>query len=140
MHEIECKPSTALAVLLGGLGALALTAVWTAALPPGWQAALSLGVAAAVAPRLFAAPPARLRLRADGTLQWQVAGDWQEAEVLGDSLASQRLIVLRARVAGRVRTQVLLPDSADADDLRRLRVALRWTRRTRSGTSFPDAG
>ena len=33
-----------------------------------------------------------------------------------------------------------LPDSADADALRRLRVSLRWARRTRSDTGFPDAG
>jgi len=59
----------------------------------------------------------------------------------GGQLRVDRLIVLRYRPAGvRVRTLTLLPDSADADALRRLRVSLRWAARTRSDTAFPDAG
>ena len=83
-----------------------------------------------------------LRMTAGGTLQCQDgAGEWREVEVLGDSLVSPALIVLRYRFeTQRVRTQVLLPDSADAEDLRRLRVSLRWARHTRSDTASPDAG
>jgi len=89
-----------------------------------------------------AAPVASLRIAADGRLQClDDAAEWRDAEVLEDSFVSTALIVVRYRTADRqVRSLTLLPDSADADDLRRLRASLRWARRTRSDTGFPDAG
>ena len=83
-----------------------------------------------------------LRMTADGRLQrMDEQGEWRDVEVLGDSLVSPALIVLRYRTSARhVRSLTLLPDSAPADDLRRLRVLLRWARHTRSDTASPDAG
>lgn len=143
MREIELKPSRRLGWLQAGMVALALLAVGLAALPAGWQLALGAGVLGLAG--LSARPAAlatRLRIGADGGLQGQdAAGEWQAMSVLGDSFASPALIVLRYRDGGgAVRTRILLPDSAPADDLRRLRVSLRWARRTRSDTTAPGAG
>ncbi len=69
-----------------------------------------------------------LELTADGSARWQDrAGQWHEAEILPDAYVSSWLIVLRLGAEGRRRLALaLLPDSAAANDLRRLRVWLRW--------------
>jgi len=143
MREIELKPSRRLGLLLAGMLLLALAAVTLAALPGSLQ--LTLGMTATglgVWGWWRARPMASLRVVADGRLQClDAAAEWCDAEVMGDSFVSTGLIVLRYRTAGgHVRTLALLPDSAAADDLRRLRVSLRWTRRTRSDTTTPGAG
>lgn len=143
MRGIELKPSRRLGLLLLGMTALALLAIYLAAMPGAIRMALG---AAAIGLGVWGWRQARrteaLRVAADGRLQClDDAGEWRDVEVLGDSLVSPALIVLRYRVADkRVRSLALLSDSADTDDLRRLRVSLRWTRRIRSGTSSPDAG
>ena len=140
MREIELKPSRRLGLLLVGMLLLALAAVMLAALPGPLQLTLGMAVAGLVGWGWRQARPlARLRIAADGRLQ-SLDDEWCDAEILGDSFASTALIVLRYRMAGKVRTLTLLPDSAAADDLRRLRVSLRWTRRTRSDRASPDAG
>lgn len=143
MHEIELKPSRLLGLLLLGGTALALAAIGLADVAPAVALATSTAAIGFAAWNWRRAPiPARLRIAADGRLQCpdDDAG-WRDAEVLGDSFVSAAVIVLRYRLAGRrVRSLVLLPDSAEAEDLRRLRVWLRWARRTRSDTGFPDAG
>lgn len=143
MREIELKPSRGLGMLLLGVAVLALLAIALAAL--SWAIKLVLGLAVLGLSAWGwrrASPRARLRMAADGRLQGlDRQGNWLDAEVLGDSFVSTALIVLRYRMAGQpMRTLTLLPDSAAPDDLRRLRVSLRWATRTRSDTSFPDAG
>jgi len=87
------------------------------------------------------APLPELAIDGNGGLRLADGETWRELEIMDDSLVSPALVVLRYRLPGqRARTLVLLPDSAAADDLRRLRVALRWKRHTRSDTSSPDAG
>ncbi|MFN3543905.1 MAG: protein YgfX [Thiobacillus sp.] len=143
MHEIEVKPSRRLGLLLAAMLALAWAALAASALPGSGALALGVAVlAAAVLAWRRAVPEGRLRLRSDGGIERAAAdGSWEAVEVLGDSFVSPAMIVLRYRGAdARRRTLTLLPDSADADALRRLRVSLRWARRTRSGTSSPDAG
>lgn len=143
MHEIALKPSRLLGLLqLGGV-ALAVGATLMADLPVAVQWVLGIavcgwGVWAWGQSRCIEA----LRLTADGQVQCRdEQGEWREVEVLGDSFVSPVLMVLRYRTpAGRVRVLTLFPDSAHADDLRRLRVSLRWARHTRSDTSFPDGG
>ena len=143
MHKIEPKPSRLLGLLLVGMAALSLAAIYLAAIPAAIQMLMGLAV---MGWSVWGWRRVRfaevLRLTADGMLQSQDGeGEWRDVEVLGDSLVSPALIVLRYRFeTQRVRTQVLLPDSANADDLRRLRVSLRWARRTRSDTASPDAG
>ena len=143
MREIELKPSRRLGLLLLGGAALALVAIHLADVSAA--VALVLGVAVIGLGAWGwrrASPVAGLRIAADGRLQClDDTAEWRDAEVLGDSFVSTALIVMRYRTANRpVRTLTLLSDSADADDLRRLRVSLRWARRTRSDTSFPGAG
>jgi len=142
MRDIELKPSRRLGLLLLGMAALVLVAVGLAALPVAVRLTLGvivIGLAAWGGRR--ACPAARLRVAADGQLQClDDAMEWRDVEVLGDSFVSTGLIVLRYRMAGKARTLTLLPDSADTDALRRLRVSLRWAARTRSDTAFPDAG
>jgi len=146
MREIELKPSRRLGLLLLGMATLALAAIALAALPVVVRLILGvivIGLAAWGWRR--ARPLAILRIAADGRLQClDDTMEWHDAEVLGDSFVSTGLIVLRYRTAGtQVRILTLLPDSADSadsDGLRRLRVSLRWARRTRSGTASPDAG
>ncbi len=143
MRGIELKPSRRLGLLLLGMTVLALVAIHLAAMPGAIRLALG---AAAIGLGVWGWRQARrteaLRVAADGRLQClDDAGEWRDVEVLGDSLVSPALIVLRYRVADkRVRSLALLSDNADADDMRRLRVSLRWTRRIRSDTSSPDAG
>ena len=143
MREIELKPSRLLALLLAGMVLLAWLAISLAAVPARVQWGLAVGVVV-----LFgwgwrqASRLPRLRIAADGALQvLDDADTWCAVEVLGDSFATTALIVLRYRLETQgCRSLALLPDSAPGDDLRRLRVALRWIRRTRSDTSSPDAG
>ncbi|MFP5417988.1 MAG: protein YgfX [Gammaproteobacteria bacterium] len=142
MQPIELKPSRLLGLLLGAMSVLALGAIYLAALPFAAQGVLAVSVVGALAhgwKRLQA--PACLRIEAAGTLQCRAGQDeWTPLEVLGDSLVTRYLIVLRYRRPGtRARTQVLMADSASADDLRRLRVSLRWARHTRSDTRSPGA-
>lgn len=143
MREFELKPSRRLGLFVLGMTVLSLVAIGTAALPDAVRLALGgavIGLAAWGWQRgRFGAV---VRVAADGQLQCLDAqGEWHEAEVLGDSFVSTGLIVLRYRTTDRrVRTLTLLPDSAGTEDLRRLRVSLRWTRRTRSDTTFPGAG
>jgi toxin CptA len=143
MREIEIKPSHRLGLLLAGMLLPALAALYLAVLPGSLQLLLGVTVTGlGVWGWQRTRPPVRLRIAADGRLQCLDAADeWREAEILGDSFVSTALIVLRYRVAGEpVRTLTLLPDSAAVDDLRRLRVSLRWTRRIRSDTASRDAG
>ena len=136
-------PSRRLGLLLSGMTALALWALYLAALPSGIQWALGLAVLGWGGwGWRQARPRARLRIAADGRLQClDDRAEWRDAEVLGDSFVSTALTVLRYRVAGQpVRSLTLMPDSADPETLRRLRVSLRWAPRTRSDTAFPGVG
>lgn len=144
MREIELKPSRRLGLLLAGMIMLALLAIGLASLPPGIGPILGMAVlgAGVKSRRHVLQLPPRLRIVADGRLQaMEASGEWGDVEVRGDSFVSNVLIVLRYRCGQPpVRTLTLLPDSASADDLRRIRVSLRWKRRTCSGTSSPGAG
>ncbi|MHB1053282.1 MAG: protein YgfX [Thiobacillus sp.] len=143
MREIVPNPSRLLGLLLLGMATLALAAIYLAAIPAVIQMLVGLSV---IGLSVWGWQRARimevLRMTADGMLQCQnEQGEWRELEVLGDSLVSPALIVLRYRFeTQRVRTQVLLPDSADAESLRRLRVSLRWARHTRSDTASRGTG
>lgn len=141
MREIELKPSRRLGLLLLGMVALAGGGLFLADLPAVIAFALGgVAIGLGMAGWQRASPTPSLRLVADGRLQCLDGTDeWCDVEVLDDSFVSNLLIVLRYRTADRrTHTLTLLPDSANADDLRRLRVSLRWARRIRLGTGFPD--
>ena len=143
MRELKLKPSRRLGAGLLVLGLLACVAIAQADVPVPLQWGWMILVGGAVYWHMrHAATLPVLALAQDGGLHVRAGdGDWEAARVLPDSLVSTRMIVLRYRGrADRTRTLVLLPDSAAADDLRKLRVSLRWARHTRSDTSSPDAG
>lgn len=143
MREIELKPSCLLGLLLLGMTALALTAVYSSALPGVVQLVLAVGlIVLSGSSWRQARHPEALRMTAGGRLQsMDEQGEWGDVEVLGDSLVTLALIVLRYRPPeGQVRSLILLPDSTTPDNLRRLRVSLRWASHTRSDTASPDVG
>ncbi|OQA33941.1 MAG: hypothetical protein BWY57_00849 [Betaproteobacteria bacterium ADurb.Bin341] len=69
-----------------------------------------------------------LRLLADGRLECCCRGDRQfsEAQLLPGAMVHPLLTVIRLQCKGKTHAVVLLPDSAPAEDRRRLRVWLRW--------------
>lgn len=73
-------------------------------------------------------PQQTIRLNADGTASMRLNGEWQAARVLPDSLASPWLTIMRIRPTGTRTTHsmVILPDSLEADEFRKLRVWLKW--------------
>jgi hypothetical protein len=127
------RPSRVLALVLTILAGTALACAWISlpglAFPPvaagialawAWHLALALqrGRSATLALELHATGGARCQ---DGL------GQWHEAEILPGSYVSGWLIVLILGAGGRRRSSlVLLPDAAASEELRRLRVWLRW--------------
>lgn len=79
--------------------------------------------------RLCARSPLALDIGADGRMRLHTRdGQEQEVRVLGSSYVSGWLTVLNLRTAAgrKCRSVVMLPDTADAEGYRRLRVWLRW--------------
>lgn len=62
-------------------------------------------------------------------------GEWIESEVLGSTYVTSFLTILNLKVidSGRTTRAVILPDSLNAEDFRKLRVWLRWKRDPQSG-------
>lgn len=121
--------------------ALALTAAAGTALACAWIslpqlafAPIGAGIALAWAWHLARALHWRraairtLELNATGAARCQDGlGQWHDAEILPGSYVSRWLIVVILGASGRRRhSLVLLPDCAAAEELRRLRVWLRW--------------
>lgn len=72
-----------------------------------------------------------LVLGANGDVRWQdAAGAWSDAKIIPGSYVSQWLIVVNLAAltpsGRRGRSLVLLPDCAAPEELRQLRVWLRW--------------
>lgn len=69
-----------------------------------------------------------LQINVKGELFVQHGDEWREAEVLSSSLVLPYLTVLNLKLSnGRKPFHVvLLPDSVDAENFRRLRVWLKW--------------
>ena len=77
-----------------------------------------------------------LEVTSDNALSIQTrSGEWIECEVLGSTYVVSFLTVLNLREIekGSVRHIMILPDSMDAEDFRRLRVWLRWKHGTPQG-------
>lgn len=89
------------------LSALVLWSAWQTCLPPGIVV---------------------LQLRRDGSLacQQNAGGEWQDACIFAEAMAHPLLIVLPLECAGRRYWLLLARGSAAPDDLRRLRLWLRW--------------
>ncbi len=73
-------------------------------------------------------PPPAVSHGPDGwRLREQVASDWRATRLRTDYLVTGWLVILRFQEpAGRARSVLVLPDMADPEGLRRLRMVLRW--------------
>ena len=141
--EIELKRSLALLVLQLMMAMLAALAVGLAELPGAFQLVLANILLGTLAWGIsqWRQPLPGLRLLANGRIQIEDGqGAWCNAEVLPGCFVSPNLSVVRLRSRDTTRRVVLLPDSGPADDMRRLRLSLRWAPRTHSDTAYPDAG
>lgn len=130
------RPSVRLALLLCLVHAAAAGALWLTPLPVAAKAATTVAIAASLV--YYVARDAALHaanaivvleIKENGSISFQTrSGQWVEAELLGSSYVSPRLTLVNLRPLGlrRVRHLILLPDSLDPRDFRRLRVWLRW--------------
>lgn len=130
---VSLRPSRILAVSLTIMAAAALACAWTS-LEPLAFAPVAAGIALAWAWHLAhvmrrgAGGVHALELAAQGDARWQDgSGQWHDTEILPGSYVSDWLVVVNLGTSGAPgRSLVLLPDCAVADELRRLRVWLRW--------------
>lgn len=134
--HVALQPSRQLAWLLVLMGCSMCTVAVLLPIPL-WSRVLA-GIAVAGAVLYHLARDAALRLPwsvlalevgAGESLRVLGRGEgWSDAEVLGSSFVTPWLCVINVRLPGRfwTRTVVLLPDSAQAEPFRRLRVWLKW--------------
>jgi len=130
---VTLRPSPVLAVALTLMAGAALASTWISLPRPAFLP-VATGIALVwiwhLAPALQRGRRAvrALELKAAGGARWQDgSGQWNEAEIQAGAYVSNWLVVLNLVAPGRrSRSLVLLPDCAAADELRRLRVWLRW--------------
>ncbi|HYT15086.1 MAG TPA: protein YgfX [Burkholderiales bacterium] len=140
MLRVEFRPSFLLAGLLGLVHSSALAATWVSL--AGWPLYLLFaGILISAVTCVFSAlhrsarAAVSLEVHADGRAAWRDRkGDWHQARLGQDHFVSVPLLVIGLSGSELQRKRiVLLPDSASIDDLRRLRVWLRWRGETDSG-------
>ena len=128
--EVPLKPSRLLSVGLSCLSGAALVAIAWAALPLTIQLLLGGGVLISLVRYgiTWRRPLPEIKLDTQGRIQIKAGdADWQAATILAETWVSPGLCVVSLRTDDNaVHRLSLLPDSAQADDLRRLRVALLW--------------
>jgi toxin CptA len=126
---LTLRPSRQLLALLAVGHCLAAGAILSLALP--WEAQAGLLAALAISGivsfgRVHRSPLAELHFHVDGSCEVVTkSGSRETARILPELAIFPGLMVLRLEVAGRRIPLVLLPDSAEADALRRLRIWLR---------------
>ena len=142
-RQIQLKRSVWLSILLAAMSLLVMGSIALAGLSGSAQAMLVMGVLTGIGWTLWKGrrPLPSLRLKPDGQIQISLAGEsWRSTEIVPGSFVAPGLSVVRLRTAdGQLHRLTLMPDSAAPDDLRRLRVSLRWAPRTRSDTASPGA-
>ena len=136
VQTIPVSPSVRLAVALCAGHLAAAGVVWLLPLPVLVKGAISLAVAVslvyflALDAALHAAKAiVELELKDDGGIAFRTReGRWVDSELAASSYVSPGLtiVVLKPRGRGRARHVILLPDSVDARDFRRLRMWMRW--------------
>ena len=136
MLRVTPKPSPALAIILTVAHTAAAGTLVPLDLPAWAKVILGLAIVASLAHALLR----HALLRSPGCLKaiefrdndcaaaQTRDGTWHEARVLGTSYVSPLLSVINLRLEGRVfaRHVLIVPDNADAECFRRMRVWLRW--------------
>lgn len=135
MLRIDLRPSCLLVVVLVLAHGLAAYAVWISlgGLPRYLAGvAVLVSLAATLAQALLRMPRSAvsLELAEDGRASWKdPRGAWHEGALGGSHFVSSLLVVVELKPRNRgVKRVILLADSAPWNDLRRLRVWLRWGR------------
>ena len=144
--QIELKPSLRLAGLLGVVHILALAAAWLSL--EGWPRVLvacglllsAMGCLTEIFHRSSRAAVS-LELLDDGRASWRDgSARWHEGRLGDHHFVSAALVVMRLDQAqGGRKWLVLAADSGAPEDLRRLRVWLRWHREAGAGGSGAGA-
>ncbi|MGB7542668.1 MAG: protein YgfX [Burkholderiales bacterium] len=131
--RVELRPSFQLAGLLAVAHVFALVSVWISL--AGWPlylvvAGILISVTACLTETIHRSASAvtALELRTEGRAAWRDrGGNWHEGRLRRDNFVSVPLVVIGLDQSQPSRKWiVLLSDSAPADELRRLRVWLRW--------------
>lgn len=130
---VTLRPSRMLALALTVMAGAALACAWIS-LPGLAFVTVAAGIALAWAWQLAQVlqrgrcVPHALELDAQGAARWRDGSrQWHEAEVLDSSYVSSWLVVVNLGAGGRrARSVVLLPDCAAAEEMRLLRIWLRW--------------
>jgi hypothetical protein len=129
--NLQLRASRLLLIFLCASHLLAAIAVWLSAIP-AWLAAL---ISAGVLLHFWQSLQAHCFAQAGRELRYSSEGEWsllensvlQPLQPVGEWLVTSWLLVMRfKRQDGRRLSLVLPPDSADGDELRRLRVLLRF--------------
>jgi toxin CptA len=134
--KVSLRPSWILAAILAAAHGAAIAVIALVSVPLWLQliaiAALAVNLVFEIRQTvLLRAPDAvvALEIASDDALSIQTRrGDWIECEVLGSTYVTYFLAIvnLKDQGSGRVKRAVILPDSIDAEDFRKLRVWLRW--------------
>lgn len=140
MLKTELQTSKTLAAILAVAHGIAILLILAVGLPQWLQA---VAVAALVVSMVYyvrqtallrsPAAVVAIEIGSDDAFSVRIRrGDWRACEVLGSTYVASFMTVLNLRDLGTkaVRHAVILPDSMNGEDFRRLRVWLRWKRGT----------
>jgi len=141
--KITLRPSRILTAILVIAHGAAIAMVVLAGMPL-WLDLIA--IAALVANLVFVARQTALLRAPDAVLGLEITSDdklsiqtrrggWIECEVLGSTYVISFLTILNLKGidSGRTMRAVIMPDSLDAEDFRKLRVWLRWKREPQPG-------
>ncbi len=136
MLKVRLRPSWILAAILAAAHGAAIVIIALVSMALWLQLIAIAALAASLIYEirhtvLLRAPDAvvALEIASDDALSIQTrGGDWIRCEVLGSTYVTYLLVILNLKDLehGRVKRAVILPDSIDAEDFRKLRVWLRW--------------
>ncbi|NTV94183.1 MAG: hypothetical protein HGA75_02055 [Thiobacillus sp.] len=125
---LHVSASSRLRLVVASLHVLAACAVLGADLAAGFQVAILAVLIGSLVRSLRPAPPVVLCCQPDGALSVGAGEAGQTVEILPDTVVLAWLVVLRYRSTAGTRpdTVVILGDSLDREEFRRLRIWLKW--------------
>ena len=136
VQNISVLPSVRLAIALCAAHLAAAGLLWLVPIPALVKGAVTMAIAFSLV--YFLARDAALHsanaivaleLKSGGGISYRTRnGNWVESDLSDSSYVSPSItiVVLRPRGARRARRAIILPDSVNARDFRRLRMWMRW--------------